>query len=390
MKRAFSLVTQEAVNHPRYAYRVRWNQAGKRSDRYFTTKAAASRFATEKDVELTNEGRKHGEFTDSERRAILSAREIGEKMEADGIKGFTIEAALDHYATHMKSLRSSKSVKVAINEFLDHRETEAKSALHLRDLKYRLAKFSKAFGPRLVASFTTKELDRWLAGIKGAPTTRANYRRILSNFFTFAKSRGYCGENPVTATARPKVVSSPPGILTPKETAALLTNCPPEILPALAIGAFAGLRAAEIARLDWGQVNLERGFIEVTAENAKSAKRRLVKITDNLKAWLAPHALTEGRVSVSEMVYRTRLEVAKDAAGLKQWPANALRHSFASYHLAQGQDAAKTALQLGHAGTEILFEHYRELAEPKDGIAYFDILPPPPKAKGKILNFKVA
>jgi integrase len=390
MKRAFSLVTQEAVNHPRYAYRVRWNQAGKRSDRYFTTKAAAARFAVEKDVELINEGRKHGEFTDSERRAILSAREIGRQMEADGIKGFTIEAALDHYATHIKSLRSSKSVKLAINEFLDHREAEAKSTLHLRDLKYRLARFNKSFGPRLMASFNTKELDRWLVGIKGAPTTRANYRRILSNLFTFANSRGYCGENPVKATTKAKIKSKPPGILTPKETAALLTNCSPEILPAVAIGAFAGLRAAEIARLDWGQVNLERGFIEVTAENAKSAKRRLVEITDNLKAWLAPHALTEGRVSVTEMVYRSRLATARDDAKLKQWPANALRHSFATYSLAKGQNAAKTALQLGHAGTEILFGHYIELAEPKDGVAYFDILPPPPEAKGKILNFKIA
>ena len=390
MKQTFRLVTLEKVNHPRYAYRVRWNQAGKRQSRYFPTKTAAATFSTEKDVELTNEGRKHGEFSDAERRAILTARETAAKMEAEGIKGFSIEAALDHYAAHMKALRVSKSVKVAITEFLDHREAEAKSVLHLRDLKYRLAKFSKAFGPRLMASLTTKELDRWLAGIKGAPTTRANYRRIVSNFFTFAKSRGYCGENPVAATARPKVVSSPPGILTPDQTAALLTNCPPEILPALAIGAFAGLRAAEIARLDWREVRLDRGHIEVTAANAKSSKRRLVDISDNLKAWLAPHALTEGRVSVSEMVYRTRLDVAKDAAGLKQWPANALRHSFASYHLARGQDAAKTALQLGHTDTEILFDHYRELVEPKDGIAYFEILPPPPEAKGKILNFKVA
>jgi cellulose synthase/poly-beta-1,6-N-acetylglucosamine synthase-like glycosyltransferase len=32
-------------------------------------------------------------------------------------------------------------------------------------------------------------------------------------------------------------------------------------------------RTAEIARLDWSEVNLKTGFIEVTAENAKSSQR---------------------------------------------------------------------------------------------------------------------
>ena len=35
------------------------------------------------------------------------------------------------------------------------------------------------------------------------------------------------------------------------EAARLLAACPDEILAAVAIGLFAGLRAAEIARLDW-------------------------------------------------------------------------------------------------------------------------------------------
>ena len=59
----------------------------------------------------------------------------------------------------------------------------------------------------------------------------------------------------------------------------------------------------------------------------------------------------------------------------RDWPNNALRHSFASYHLADTQDAAKTALQLGHAESRTLFAHYRELVRPKDTKAFWKIFP---------------
>jgi len=85
-------------------------------------------------------------------------------------------------------------------------------------------------------------------------------------------------------------------IFTPQEIAQLLTYSRPEMVPFLAIGAFAGLRSAEIERLDWSEVHLADRFIEVKAAKAKTASRRIVPITENLAKWLASHAETEGRV----------------------------------------------------------------------------------------------
>jgi integrase len=51
---------------------------------------------------------------------------------------------------------------------------------------------------------------------------------------------------------------------------------------------------AEIQRLDWKDIRLDRRFIEVSAANAKTSSRRLVRIEDNLAAWLAPFALQSG------------------------------------------------------------------------------------------------
>lgn len=145
-------------------------------------------------------------------------------------------------------------------------------------------------------------------------------------------------------------------------------------LPYWAIGAFAGLRSAELERLDWSEVDFEAGLIEVKASKAKTASCRLVTMQPNLKAWLAPYCNRRSG-SVCPIGLRKKLEADREKAGLlENWPNNALRHSFGSYHLAQFKDAAALALQMGNSPT-MIFKHYRELVKPKDAERYWSIKP---------------
>ena len=50
----------------------------------------------------------------------------------------------------------------------------------------------------------------------------------------------------------------------------------------------AGNCMAELNRLDWTAIDLERRIIEVRAGQAKTASRRVIPISDNLAAWLEP------------------------------------------------------------------------------------------------------
>src|SRR5207237_7059940 len=88
----------------------------------------------------------------------------------------------------------------------------------------------------------------------------------------------------------------PVEILTPDEMTALLEHSTPEISPCLALGAFAGLRSEEILRLDWKDVTKRPGFIEVAADKAKTATRRLVPITHNVTFWLSMCPSPGGRL----------------------------------------------------------------------------------------------
>ena len=263
--------------HPSHPWAVKFRQGGKPRTRYFRSRSAAQVFANQKHVELINEGRKHGEITDAERRAVLAARE----------HGVNIAEAVDAFIARSSAFTRSVPIESAIDEFLEIRAGEGKSPVHLKDLRLRLAAFARDFEQRLVASITTKEIDAWLAGLALAPQTRTNYRRALHNVFNFARHRGYITANPVTAASKVKVPPKVIGILTVDQARALLIACSREIVAPVTIGAFAGLRRAEIERLDWRQVDVARGFIEVTAAAAKSAQRRLVTIPENLKAWLS-------------------------------------------------------------------------------------------------------
>jgi len=134
------------------------------------------------------------------------------------------------------------------------------------------------------------------------------------------------------------------------------------------------LRRAEIERLRWEDVNLSRGFITVGAQNAKTGKRRLVPVCAALREWLAPVAKPAGPLAPT-MNLRKRFDAVRKTAGLlAKWEGNELRHSYASYRLAETQNAAQTALELGNSPS-VLQSHYKELAEPEDAAKWFAVKP---------------
>jgi len=141
----------------------------------------------------------------------------------------------------------------------------------------------------------------------------------------------------------------------------------------LTIGAFARLRDAEIKRLDWSEVDLSRGHIEVKAAKAKSARRRIIQIQPNLAEWLSPYAAMKGTV-VPEGA-RGKLDRVRKDASLARWPQNGLRHSFASYRLAACHDAPRVAGELGHTSPQMLYSTYREVVLPEEAERYWQLVP---------------
>jgi integrase len=89
------------------------------------------------------------------------------------------------------------------------------------------------------------------------------------------------------------------------------------------------LRRAELERLDWSEIDFDSGLIEVTAQKSKTARRRHVTMQPNLREWLLPPRKHKGNVT-PVLSFRESFEQAREAAGISEWPENALRHSFAA------------------------------------------------------------
>ena len=357
-------------NRPHLKFVVNYREAGKRKRTFFETKEQANSFAAFKNAELKRNGIEHAEFPTALR---IMAQNAIEKLTPFGK---TIEDACDFFVAHLKASERSCTAAQLVRELLKAKESDGAGEHHLRDIRSRLSLFAEKFDGQMVATITSKEIDIWLRSLPVAPLTRNHYRQVVVLAFNFAVRAGYATANPAVGAAKAKVVSETPGILTVTQAARLLESATPEILPYIAIGLFAGLRRAETQRLDWSEVDFESGLIQVTARKSKTAQRRFVTLQPNLRQWLLPVRKHRGNVtSANSFQFRQSFEQAREAAGITDWPDNALRHSFASYHLAHFKNAASTALELGHHDSRITFAHYRELVKPKEAARYWDIKP---------------
>jgi integrase len=326
-----------------------------------------------------------------------AAMSISDALRGEAVKcsqvlqpfGKTITDATNFYVDHLQEITRSQTVSHAVNELQSACKADSKSVRYLRDLKYRLGRFAEDFGSRHIAEVTTADIDDWLRQLSLGPVSRNTFRRRLVTLFKFAKTRGWCRSIPAAESTRVREIADEVGILAPKDLKGLLDVASEDTLPYWAIGAFAGLRACEIERLDWADVNARH--ILVRAKHAKTASRRIVDIQPNLRKWLLPYRGRTGKVAPQNL----RIKLLADRkrateAGIlaSQWPANALRHSFASYYLARFDDAAKLAIQLGHVGQDLIFRHYREVVTRADAKRYWNIVP---EAKsGKVISFPKA
>ena len=320
-------------------------------------------------------------------RAVELLRPTGVALEvAAGIfaEAFAIMGSAHHVeaARHWKQTRAAvvthKTVAEVVTELVQHKKARQKSARYVGDLSARLTRFAKDFGGD-IENLTTSDLTRWLDGLKVAPRTAKNFQRVIATLFAFAQARGYVakGTNPAEDMERINSNGGAIDIYTPKELAALLKHAPKDYLPYVALGAFAGLRSAEIERLDWKAIDVAGGYIHVAADKAKTAQRRLVPIVPNLAQWLAPYTKRRGKVWKGNVYELQEARAATVKAAGVPWKPNALRHSFCSYRLADIQNAAQVALEAGNSPT-MVFRHYRELVKPAAAKTYFAIAPDQP------------
>lgn len=300
--------------------------------------------------------------------------------------GIPLHDAIEEYVAMRKRKKiTEKRVGDIVHELLAAKQNAGLSDRYIETLRTYLNRFTDSFQTN-IGSINTGAIALWLDSLKIGPRSRNNVRQAVVMLFNFARRRGYLPKGETTEAADVETVRDHDGeiaILRPDLLKKLLKKSKPLYQLYFALAAFTGIRSAELLRLEWSEVNFEKGHIEVIARKAKTATRRLVPIQPNLAKWLAPYRGSKGKLFQSRRTMDSAIKFAKRTGIL--WKANCLRHSYATYRLSIVPDAGRIALEMGNSPAK-LFTNYRELDRHNHAPEWFAIEPPTRRSR-KIVPF---
>ncbi|MFH1466930.1 MAG: tyrosine recombinase XerC [Pseudomonadota bacterium] len=218
-----------------------------------------------------------------------------------------------------------------------------------------------------VPGATLFELRAFLASRPpGAPASQSRRLAVVRSFYRHLVRAGLRRDDPSARLRGPHVPRRIPRVLQVDEASELVENPTQggwfllrnEAL--LELGYGAGLRAAELAALDRGDIDLAQGLVLVRA--GKGGKQRRVPFgppaSHALAAWMDEQSQAPRDTPLFLNRHRGRLSVraihriVRDAGvnnGLMGVHPHALRHSFATHMLASGADLRSIQELLGHS-----------------------------------------
>ena len=293
-----------------------------------------------------------------------------------------------------------KDIKDAVEEFIKAEEPRTKASEGQRaqvSSKYHynraimLRRFADTFPNTAVCDLTKEYLDTFIASLgevksksrnRRAATSaksRNHHRAAIRQFMQWAIRKDFLPAthrlNESDAMRPERANEGEIQFYTPKEFRDLLETAEGPMRAIIAIGGLAGLRTAELLRLDWADVRRVKGHIEVTAGKSKTRQRRLVRVVPALAAWLRQfHTFTEGKLcTLHEITFQQHFaELCAEAKVDRK--ANGLRHAFCTYHFAQQANENLTAAQAGNSPA-MIHAHYKGLVTKAEARRWFAMKP---------------
>jgi hypothetical protein len=270
---------------------------------------------------------------------------------------------MQFYLSHHSANGSAGTVLVrdAGNAFVATRADQEKfSDRQHKSVKSHINRLIEAMGDQDIHRPTLEDLDRYIkVDVGGEPKTRWNHATTLISFGRWMRmKKKWFPLNTVCAfeeLERPNVPKKRKVVYTPEELTRILVFTPIALLEWVVTGAFGGIRAAERLRLKGDHWQPDHGQFSLDAGITKTHKERIAGGSagfPNLIGWMAGIDVgADESIVACRNPYDWTPKIAK-ASGVP-WKHNALRYSFASYHLQKYKNPPLTALLDGHSVEEL-------------------------------------
>ena len=273
-----------------------------------------------------------------------------------------IEAGEEALKQQERTVSFEKAVEAALEARMNRR---IRTVYDFRYFTRRFMLRCKGLAKRRVRAITPQECAEYIDMAFDTPRQRQKARLILSGVFSTAVKRGWCDTNPVARVEAPRVVEQPVPILTPQEIEQITTTAETyqggSCAAAVGMMLYAGIRPHEVARLTWAQVDLREHAIYILPRHSKTGGARRVTIHKPLQRILQKHQQADAKTTCPPNWLRHWRELRRAAgwnAPAHRWPQDALRHTFASYHLSHFRSFAELQLEIGHRDATLLRTRY--------------------------------
>ncbi len=304
----------------------------------------------------------------------------------------SLTEAISIAISHSRPEAGAIAFPAAITLFLRHPRKRPLASSTADAYRNSINLLAADFPKKVVHDVSKTDIEEFLVDDEWEPSTQAHHLRNLRVFFGWAVKAGRTGFNPTDEVPEP-VNDKEPIALSSEEAARLLVAAElhAEMLPGIVLGLFGGLRTSEIRRLDWREIG-ERE-IEIKPGKTKTRRRRMVTVSETLKAWLAvcrkasgPIVPDDWRVGFEKVIGAAGYQVGPIREGKKSlppWPRNAMRHSFGSYYFALHRNETATAAEMGNSPA-MVFAHYRRVFPAQEVEAFWALRPSKRQSKRKI------
>ena len=284
---------------------------------------------------------------------------------------------------HRSPITAGKSFDEMCDYWLATRASRKRSEKDDRSMIERHLR--PAFGTLRLSNIRVSQVDAFVAERSHlSPKTVNNQLTLLISMLRLSVDLGWLQSVPRIKKPKVGLDSDYRYLRTDREVTALLRAAQVEdehVHVMYATALYTGLRAGELARLQWADLDLDRRLITVRRSYTgptKSGRIRRVPILDPLlpllRAWRLRHPgnliftnRDGGMFGASARIFQEVLHRVLDRAGFespmidgkRRWHItfHGLRHTFASHWVMGGGDLFKLQKILGHSGIEMTLRY---------------------------------